>query len=249
MRTPSFARHAPAGQALRGASVGAVLRAVRAPANTPVFSLALAPAYPVAAAVSSPSLGDQAAARAFAPGLRARGAFQLLPLAKPASAGGFAVAGCAGRVQLKGEVVRLVHALSFAARQWGTKWGSRLHFFIEPPMQQTTLPLLCRLDGPSVAPSEFVRRCRSYREAVRFAFALRRATNMTQRMLAAEADLRPQLISDYLNADDKPQRKSLPAERIAMFEAAVGNTLVSQWVAWQSKLTVLEQLQAERLAA
>ena len=124
-----------------------------------------------------------------------------------------------------------------------------MHFFIEAPMQQTVLPLLCRLDGPSVAPSEFVRRCRTYREAVRFAFALRRATNMTQRMLAAEAELRPQLISDYLNPDDKPHRKSLPGERIAAFEAVVGNTLVSQWVAAQSKLTVLEQLQAERLAA
>ena len=81
------------------------------------------------------------------------------------------------------------------------------------------------------------------------AWSLRRVRNMTQRRLAEEAGLRAQLVTDYLNADDKPQRKSLPAERIARFEVAVGNSVVSQWLAAQAQLTVLEELQAGRLAA
>jgi transcriptional regulator with XRE-family HTH domain len=72
---------------------------------------------------------------------------------------------------------------------------------------------------------------------------------MTQRQLACEAGLRPQLITDYLNADDRPSRRDLPAERIAAFEAICGNTLVTQWLAARGTLTTLEELQATRAAA
>lgn len=116
-------------------------------------------------------------------------------------------------------------------------------------MEQMQLPLMGRLDGPSIAPAHAVRSCKSYREACRTAWSLRRVRNMTQRRLAEEAGLRPQLVTDYLNADDKPSRKSLPAERIASFERVVGNSLLSQWVAAQARLTVLEEMQAERAAA
>jgi hypothetical protein len=81
------------------------------------------------------------------------------------------------------------------------------------------------------------------------AWALRRVKSMTQRQLAAEAELYPQHVTDYLAEDDKPARRDLPADRVAQFEAVVGNTLVSQWLAAQSKLTVLEQLQATKVAA
>jgi hypothetical protein len=109
---------------------------------------------------------------------------------------------------------------------------------------QAPLPLIGRLDGPSVAAPHVVKACSTYREACRTAWALRRVRNMTQRGLAEQADLRPQLVTDYLNPDDKPSRKSLPAERIASFEAVVGNSLVSQWLAARARLTVLEELQA-----
>lgn len=116
-------------------------------------------------------------------------------------------------------------------------------------MEQLQLPLMGRLDGPSIAPAHIVRACKSYREACRLAWSLRRVRNMTQRSLAEEAGLRPQLVTDYLNPDDRQDRKSLPAERIARFEVAVGNSVVSQWLAAQAQLTVLEELQAGRLAA
>ena len=51
-----------------------------------------------------------------------------------------------------------------------------------------------------------------------------------------------------LNADDHPTRRDLPGQLIAAFEGVVGNTCVSQWIAAQSKLTVLEEMQAVKAA-
>jgi hypothetical protein len=89
----------------------------------------------------------------------------------------------------------------------------------------------------------------SYREAVRLAWNLRGLQQMTRQQLATEAQLTPQHVSDYLAPDDNAGRRDLPAEAISRFENVVGNTLVSQWLARQSKLTVLEEMQATRAAA
>lgn len=115
--------------------------------------------------------------------------------------------------------------------------------------QMQLRPLLGRLEGPAVVPPELIRGCRTYREAVRLCWALRRVKNMTLRQLAAEAGLLPQHVSDYLHPDDRPTRRDLPAEGIRPFEEVAGNTAISQWVALQSRLTVLEEMQAMRLAA
>lgn len=116
-------------------------------------------------------------------------------------------------------------------------------------MDQLNLALLGRVNGPSVAPLQYVVSCKTYRQAVRMSWGLRRVHLMTQQQLAAEAGLRAQLISDYLNPDDRPQRRDLPADRIAAFESVVGNTLVTQWLAARAVLTVLEEMQATRAAA
>lgn len=117
-------------------------------------------------------------------------------------------------------------------------------------MENRELPLLGRLDGPSAVPMALVRQCGTYRAAVRMSWQLRRIRNLTQAMAAHIANLTPQHVSDYLHADDRPGRRDLPAEAIARWETqAVGNTLVSQWLAWQSSLTVLEEMQATRAAA
>lgn len=116
-------------------------------------------------------------------------------------------------------------------------------------MEQLALPLMGRLDGPSTAPMALVTLANTYREAVRLAWRLRRVHYATQRQLAAEAGLYAPHVSDYLATDDKPTRRSLPAEHIPAFEAFVGNTLVTQWIASKAKLTVLEELQATKAAA
>lgn len=114
---------------------------------------------------------------------------------------------------------------------------------------QAELPLLGRLDGPSAVPTGYINQCHTYRDAVRLCWQLRRVKYMTHAQVASEAELCRQHVSDYLNPDNKETRRDLPAQRIAQFEAVVGNTLVSQWVAAQSKLTVLEEMQATRMAA
>lgn len=116
-------------------------------------------------------------------------------------------------------------------------------------MEQQELALMGRLDGPKTVPVSFVKTCYSYRQAVRIAWDNRRVTYMTKAQLAAEAGLYAQHVSDYLAKDDKPKRRDLPAEAIARFESVVGNTMVSQWLAAQSNLTVLEEMQLTRRAA
>jgi hypothetical protein len=113
-------------------------------------------------------------------------------------------------------------------------------------MDQKEFPLMGRIDAPSVAPAQWVRAAKTYREAVRLCWRLRRVTYMTRQQLSSEAELYPQHVTDYLHEDDKPSRRSLPADAIARFEAVVGNTLISQWLAAQSKLTVLEEMTATR---
>jgi len=115
---------------------------------------------------------------------------------------------------------------------------------------QLPLPqLMGRLDGPAVAPANVVAIPQNYREAVRLCWQLRRVKSLSRAMLSAEASLYAPHVSDYLNPDDKPSRRSLPAESIAAFEAVCGNTLISQWLASRARLTVLEEIQASKVAA
>lgn len=109
---------------------------------------------------------------------------------------------------------------------------------------QYELPLLCRIDGPSVVPAAIVRTAKTYRQAVRLCRALSPRSRMTLRQLAEETGLPPQHVSDYFNADDKQGRRDLPGDGVAAVERACGNTAISQWHAMQAQLTVLEEMQA-----
>jgi flagellar biosynthesis chaperone FliJ len=116
-------------------------------------------------------------------------------------------------------------------------------------MDQLEFPLMGRIDAPSVAPQQWIRMAKTYRQAVRLAWKLKRVSKMTRQQLASEADLYPQHVTDYLHEDDKPSRRDLPAEALPRFESVIGNTLVSQWLAAQSQLTVLEQITATQKVA
>jgi hypothetical protein len=147
-------------------------------------------------------------------------------------------------------VSKAAKAGAFVSTQRRTQRRTRFFVSMEAPMDQREFPFMARMNAPSVAHPYWLNQCKTYREAVRMAWSHRRIHHMTQRQLACEAGLRPQLISDYLKlADGSGRRRDLPADRIAAFEGVVGNTLVSQWVAAQSKLTVLEEMQAARIAA
>lgn len=111
--------------------------------------------------------------------------------------------------------------------------------------QQMHLALLGRLDGPSVVPTNLIRQVKTYREAVRLCWALRRVHFMTFQQFAAEAELYAKHVSDYLAVDDAPGRRDLPGKAINRTEATLGNTAISQWLSLGSRLTVLEQMQAD----
>lgn len=115
-------------------------------------------------------------------------------------------------------------------------------------MEQTQLPLLGRIDAPSVVPPAALRLARTYRDAVRLCWELRRARGLRPVDLGRFGFTR-QHVTDWLNDDDLPRRRSLPAGRIKEFEDLMGNTAISQWIAGGAQLTVLEEIQAERLVA
>lgn len=118
-------------------------------------------------------------------------------------------------------------------------------------MEQLPLRLLCRLDAPSVVPPEQVAKCATYRDAVKLCWQLRRARNMTKRVLAEEAGLYPPHVTSYIEESQraKATRRDLPGSCVRAFEWACGNTAISQWHSLQAKLTVVEEMQAMRLAA
>jgi hypothetical protein len=113
----------------------------------------------------------------------------------------------------------------------------------EHPLQGE-FALLARLEGPAVVPTPLMQTVKTYRQACRLCWQLRRVRNMTYRQLAAEAGLHYQHVTDYFNSDDKPKRRDLPGERIDAVEAVVGNSAISQHLAGRAKLTVLEEVQA-----
>lgn len=97
-----------------------------------------------------------------------------------------------------------------------------------------------------VVPAQVVMGVRSYRHACRLAWKLRAVRNLTRRTLAEQTSLYTSHVSDYFSL--YPNRRELPARHIADVERVLGNTVISQWVAQQSKLTVLEEMQADRAA-
>lgn len=164
--------------------------------------------------------------------------------ASPALSGGV-------RVQFEGDEVLKVHAFSFVRPELVPQPVRPLNFSREATLNnslQMELPLLCRLDAPSVVPSPVVRTARTYRQAVRLCRDLSPRKRLSLRLLAEEAGLHPQHVSDYFNDDDSPRRRCLPGYAVASVERVYGNTAVSQWHAMQAQLTVLEEMQAGRVA-
>jgi hypothetical protein len=108
------------------------------------------------------------------------------------------------------------------------------------------LPLMARLNGPAVCPADLIARCKTYRDAVRMCFAYRRVKGMNRKTVAELAGIHVPHISDYLSDDDT--KREMPARYIPDFEDVCGNTCISQWIALQAQLTVMEEMQVRRRA-
>ena len=115
-------------------------------------------------------------------------------------------------------------------------------------MTQLSLPMLTVYEGPRLIDFNDVSQCKTYREAVRLCHFSRLRTRMTNRALAEESGVYPSHLTDYLSDDET--KRELPAKHIAAFEVSCGNRAISQWLASQANLTILEQfIQPQRKAA
>lgn len=96
-------------------------------------------------------------------------------------------------------------------------------------------------------PPTVVMKIRSYRQACRLAWKLRQPRNLRARTLAELTGLYASHVSEYFAI--RADRRELPARHVGAVERVLGNTVISQWLALQSNLTVLEELQLARKAA
>lgn len=95
-----------------------------------------------------------------------------------------------------------------------------------------------------VVPPQVVAGIKSFRHACRLAWKLRRVRNLSRRSLAEACGLYTSHVSDYFSPHE--QRRELPARHVAAVERVLGNAVISQYLAQQAQLTVLEEMQAER---
>lgn len=184
------------------------------------------------------------------------GSIRVFPDASPRSAkvaGASAVHGGEGGAHQEGSLL-FIEAFTFALAQLVHQ---RVHQVVRdcfsssdaPVSKQLELNLLGRIDAPSVVPTSLIKTARTYREAVRLCWALRRAKGLRPTDLGRDFGFTRQHVTDYFHEDDAPTRRSLPPERICEFEEICGNAAITQWLASRSKFTLLEELQAERAAA
>jgi DNA-binding transcriptional regulator YdaS (Cro superfamily) len=117
-------------------------------------------------------------------------------------------------------------------------------------LQQKCLPLVGGVIQQQrlVVPTAVVARLEGYRHACRLAWKLRVQRRLTQSQLAALAGLYPSHVSDYFSVQER--RRELPAKHVGAVERILGNTIISQWLARNAQVTLLEELQqAQREAA
>lgn len=112
---------------------------------------------------------------------------------------------------------------------------------------QLNLPMLTVYEGPRLVDSVIVGALPTYRSAVRKCWELRTRPGMTIRLLAYEAELYASHASDYISAHEG--KRELPARHVNAFEIACGNRAISQWLAAQARLTILEQFIEQRRLA
>jgi len=96
-----------------------------------------------------------------------------------------------------------------------------------------------------VVPAAVISNLPSWRHACRLAWKLRFPRNLTYSGLVERAGpgtLYLSHVSDYFSRREK--RRELPARHVALVEAVIGNTVMSQWLARQAQLTCIEEMQA-----
>jgi hypothetical protein len=96
-----------------------------------------------------------------------------------------------------------------------------------------------------VVPPQVVMGLRSWRHACRLAWRLRNP-RITQRTFAELTGCYPSHVSDYFSLH--AHRRELPAAKAGIACQVLGNTVLVQWLAQDARVTLLEEMQAERSA-
>lgn len=94
-----------------------------------------------------------------------------------------------------------------------------------------------------VVPAELIMRIPDWRTACRLAWKLR-SPRITQRTFAELTGCYTSHVSDYFSVHRK--RRELPAGRAGIACRVLGNTVLAQWLAQDCRVTLLEEMQAER---
>lgn len=117
------------------------------------------------------------------------------------------------------------------------------------PNEQRDLPLLGGVVRAQrlVVPTEVVAGLPTWRHACRLAWKLASRRGVRQSTVAELAGLYASHVSDYFS--QHATRRELPAKYVGLVERVLGNSVMSQWLAHQGELTVLEELQATRSQA
>jgi len=107
------------------------------------------------------------------------------------------------------------------------------------------LPLFGGVVQPQrlVVPHEVVMGLRSWRHACRLAWKLRNP-RITLRTFAELTDSYVSHCSDYFSVHHT--RRELPARKAGMACLLLGNTVLVQWLAQESRVTLMEELNAQR---
>lgn len=96
-------------------------------------------------------------------------------------------------------------------------------------------------------PPVVIDRLGGFRHACRLAWKLRANRRLTKRQLADDCGLYYSHVTDYFSVHEA--RRELPARHVAAVERVLGNAVMSQWLAHQAQVTLLEEMQAQRRAA
>jgi hypothetical protein len=92
---------------------------------------------------------------------------------------------------------------------------------------------------------ELIEQCATYREACALAWKHRAFPGMTVTYLGAVCDLYQQHVSDYFHASERDpkgrRRRELPAHRISVVQAQLGNGAISQWLARDMGVRLVEE--------
>ena len=94
-------------------------------------------------------------------------------------------------------------------------------------------------------PRELIEQCSTYRDACALAWKHRAFTGMTQTYIAAICDLHQQFVSEYFHSDERDEkgraRRELPAKKVGLVQAQLGNAAIGQWLARDMGVRLVEE--------